>query len=272
MIAVNHLFPQLHVRLVELLRVAKPDDWNKPTVCPGWSVKDVATHILDGNLRRLSIARDGYFSPRIPAPKDGELLGYLNELNRTWVEAAARLSPKILIELIERYGAEYVDYMTSLDPMAKATFAVDWAGETESLNWMDVARDYTEQWLHQEQIREAMKKESLCTEEFYKPVLDIWMLALPHAYGTMDRPNGTSLEVTVTGKVGGTWYLVKLNDKWELWDAWELPPTAKVKVGMRDAWKVLGKNYRGEQARTALKISGDEDLANHFADVAAVMA
>lgn len=277
MIDINHLLPILHANLMELLRALKPEDWHKPTICKGWSVKDVASHLLDGQLRRLSIGRDRYHSPRIEAPDEGyeNLLDHLNGLNASWVEASARISPKLLIGLHEMVGPQYVEYLTSLDPEAKATFNVAWAGEEASLNWMDVARDYTEQWLHQQQIREALGKPhaNLLTEELYKPVIDIWMLALPYSYSKLKRPNGTALEIVISGKVAaGTWHLVKLNDTWEFIEGWDLPTNARVKIDYRDAWKVLAKNLRGEEARAVLQIKGDEELAYHFADVAAVMA
>src|SRR5688500_17787458 len=116
MINVNHLFPILHDNLIELLKALKPDDWHKPTICKGWSVKDVASHLLDGQLRRLSIGRDQYHSPRISQPEEGELLEYLNDLNKTWVEASARISPKLLIQMHELIGPQYVEYLSSLDP------------------------------------------------------------------------------------------------------------------------------------------------------------
>jgi hypothetical protein len=43
----------------------------------------------------------------------------------------------------------------SLDPLAPAAFAVSWAGEETSSNWFDTARELTERWHHQQQIRLA---------------------------------------------------------------------------------------------------------------------
>src|SRR5687768_17937082 len=37
-----------------------PADWEKPTVCPGWSVADVSAHILNDYLRRISGNRDAH--------------------------------------------------------------------------------------------------------------------------------------------------------------------------------------------------------------------
>ena len=42
------LFPELIAELLSLLRNLSPLDWEKETVCAGWSVKDVAAHLLGG--------------------------------------------------------------------------------------------------------------------------------------------------------------------------------------------------------------------------------
>jgi len=59
---------------------------------------------------------------------------------------------------------------------------VSWAGEEESANWFDTAREFTERWHHQQQIRLAVNKPGIVTREFYFPVLDCFMRALPYAY------------------------------------------------------------------------------------------
>ena len=59
-IYVSHLFPALDQKLVELLRSLTSEEWER-LATPKWRVKDVAGHLLDSNLRRLSIARDGYW-------------------------------------------------------------------------------------------------------------------------------------------------------------------------------------------------------------------
>lgn len=41
-------------------------------------------------------------------------------------------------------SCDLAKFFASLDPFAPAIFPVAWAGEQESFNWMDVARDYTE--------------------------------------------------------------------------------------------------------------------------------
>jgi hypothetical protein len=61
-------FAPLDTELIALLRGLGPDDWGRPTACALWTVKDIAAHLLDGNLRRLSFQRDGLTpEPDVPA-------------------------------------------------------------------------------------------------------------------------------------------------------------------------------------------------------------
>ena len=69
-----------------------------------------------------------------------------------------RLSPAVLISMMEVASREYAEFHQALDPMAEAEFSVSWAGEEKSLNWFDTARELTERWHHQQQIRLATNR------------------------------------------------------------------------------------------------------------------
>jgi hypothetical protein len=103
------LFGKLDYLLIDVLKSLKESDWNLPTLAPKWCVKDIAGHLLDGNLRALSMLRDGYFDEN-PENIDSysDLLAYLNKLNEVWVKSMTRLSPMVLINLLESSGKEYI--------------------------------------------------------------------------------------------------------------------------------------------------------------------
>ena len=129
-----HLFPVLDQQLTALLRALAPAAWQRPALARQWTVKDVAAHLLGGNLRTLSKLRDGHFDEAPDDPNYAGVVGFLNRLNADWVRAARRLSPAVLIELLAQLGAEYTAFLHTLDPWAPAAFAVGWAGESESQN------------------------------------------------------------------------------------------------------------------------------------------
>jgi hypothetical protein len=121
-IFVAGLFTGLHAELITLLRGLAPDDWRRPTVAGAWTVQDVAAHLLDVQLRRLSAQRDG---ARLPPP-DPPLAGYadivalINRLNAEWVAVARRFSPRVLTDLLEPAGGQLGELMATLDPFAPA--------------------------------------------------------------------------------------------------------------------------------------------------------
>src|SRR6516225_7615852 len=98
-----HLFPTLDARLIDLLRSLAADDWERQTIAQRWNVKDVAAHLLDTQLRTLSFGRDGYTPSPDPAiASDRDLVPFIDRLNAEGVTVYRRLSPPVLIALIER--------------------------------------------------------------------------------------------------------------------------------------------------------------------------
>jgi uncharacterized protein (TIGR03083 family) len=94
-IVVTHLFPPERASLLELLSSLAAGQWQAPTVCPGWSVKDVALHLLGDDIDLLSRRRDGAAPADTGSKPAGfqELVASLDRLNQTWVEATRRISP-----------------------------------------------------------------------------------------------------------------------------------------------------------------------------------
>lgn len=264
--------PVLNRLLLELLQSLQPADWDKQTVAGHWKVKDVAAHLLDGNIRSLSMLRDGYAGDTFNPGSGQTLLAFLNTLNADWVKAMKRVSPGMLVLLHAATGDAYCDYYASLDPMGKSPFAVDWAGETESLNRMHIAREYTEKWLHQQQIRHAVGNNELMTRELFYPFISTFMLALPYTYRDVDAPAGTQLRVTVPGDMGGQWNLVRTGGKWRLANVSEGNPTSEIIIDPNIAWQLFSKCIRPEAIRDQVIITGDELLGETALSMVAVMA
>jgi len=95
----RHLFGKLDDKLVHLLKSLSPEEWEAQTIAKKWKVKDVAAHLLDGNIRLLSVQRDRYKGDIPPAINNhSELVNWLNEMNATWVAASKRISPQVKIK------------------------------------------------------------------------------------------------------------------------------------------------------------------------------
>ena len=150
------LFRPLAGELLQVITELDEARWNAATSAGGWRVRDVVAHLVDGDLRRLSAQRDGHASPDAPIIESyAGLVRYLNELNDIWVTAARRLSRQVLLDLIKASSSQLADLIEATDLNAPALVPVAWAGESISKMWLDIGREYTERWHHQDQIREA---------------------------------------------------------------------------------------------------------------------
>lgn len=268
-----NLLPGLHAELMTLLRSLAVADWSRPTACALWSVKDIAAHLLDGNIRRLSFGRDGLdAAPDTAISGYSDLVAYLNRLNAEWTTATRRLSPRVLIDLLDFTSGQVHAFFQSLDPQSPALFPVAWAGEDVSPNWFDIGREYTERWLHQQQIREAVGAPGLTGRRWLHPTLDIFLRALPFAYRAVAAPVGSTVRFEIGGEAGGVWTLVRGSPGWKLFVGSEARPDAKVSLDQETAWKLFSKGLDPDSRERRIQIQGERRLGQPALGSLAVMA
>jgi len=267
-----HLFPKLDSLLIELLRSLSPDDWEKQTVSPKWKVKDVAAHLLDTPLRGISIARDGYLpeAPKISSPT--ELATFINRLNQEGVHFYRRLSPAVLVSLLETASKMLTEYHASRDPFASAPYGVSWAGEDKSANWFDTAREFTERWHHQQQIRLAVDQPGIMTRELYYPVLDCFLRALPFTYRKVEAKFDTHVRINIWGESGGSWYLYRATDTWQLLEEPFGEQASETTIPQEIAWRIFTNGIDRRSARSQVKVTGDTALGLHILETVSIVA
>jgi uncharacterized protein (TIGR03083 family) len=258
---VSELFLPLHAELITLLRGLEASDWDRPTLCALWSVRDIAAHLLDDDLRRLSSHRDGQPLPSAPRePSEAGLLEFINRLNAEWVSVARRLSPRVIVDLLAVTGPQIAALFASLDPFGPAHFGVSWAGEEHSQNWFDIGRDYTERWLHQQQIRVAVGAPGLVDRRWLSPVLDLFVRSLPHTYRGIQREEGTAVVIEITGDAGGHWTLLRTGGRWQLFRGAIPASAATVRMTADTAWRLFSKALKTDTDRARVTIAGDHSL------------
>lgn len=269
-IMVSHLFPELLQHLLELLSSLSPVDWDRPTACSPWSVKDVALHLLGGDVGILSRKRDD-FTPSADIQGWDDLVALINHLNLTWVEATRRMSPRLLGDLLRFTGDQVCAYFESLDPDAM-NGPVDWVSPEPAPVWLDLAREYTERWLHQQHIREAVGQPVLGQPRFLAPVLDAFVLALPRAYQDTDTVEGTLVALTLRGACGKQWSLRREAGRWELYVGAAQAPAVEVIMDEDVAWRVFTRGLSRAEAEARVTIRGDEALGLKMLDVVSIIA
>lgn len=252
--------------LVAFLRRLSSSQWRSPTACEGWSVHDIALHLLGNDFGRTSAVS---LTSREGTEAFAALAAVIEESNEAWVRSARRIGPELLPDLLTITGSRVDDAFASTD-LHEPGVAVVWTGTGPSPAWLDIAREYTERWVHQAQIREAVGEGPLLAREWLEPVLDTFMRCLPRAFDEVTAPVGSSVAVDVTGAAGGRWWVERDVDRWRLKSPRQ-GPDASVEVPDDVMWRLLARLGDADAARRSARVSGVVALANTALSAVAVM-
>lgn len=266
------LLRKVDEKLIDLLPSLSPSEWDAQTVAPRWKVRDVAAHLLDTVLRKLSLVRDSWSVETVDIRSPRDVVTLVNRLNAEGVAVYRRLSPPVLIDMMKLACEQSARFHESLDPFAPAAFGVSWAGEASSLNWFDTARELTERWHHQQQIRDATDRPGIMTPELYHPVLDCFLRGLPHLHRDAEAPSGTVVLVEIAGDCGGQWFLARESGGWQLVKRLDAKPAARVTIPQEIAWRIFTKGIDRDLARAQIKVQGDPHLGHLVLELTAVVA
>ena len=269
-IIVIDLFPEILTALVKLLSSLSAEEWQKPTVCAGWSVKDVALHLLGGEIGNLSRRRDGH-TQSASINNWEELVTFINDWNQGWVRTTQRISPRLLIDLLEFTGSQLCDYFRSLDPYALGG-SVSWAGPERAPVWLDLAREYTERWHHQQHIRDAVSKPGLKDPRYMAPVLSAFAWAMPRAFRSAHAAESTAVTLTITGASGGQWSVLHVGQEWKLYQGAPEQLDAQVVLDQDIAWRLFTRGLAPSVARECMSTIGNQTLGLQVLEMVSIVA
>jgi hypothetical protein len=240
-------------RLLSLLASLGDAQWAAPTAAPLWSVKDIALHLLDVDLSWLARHRDRDKSWNVPATSGHEeFVQGLSERNQRWVDGTRTLSPQLVTGLLQWSGEQFDAYLGTVD-LARPS-SVHWAGEVPL--WFDLAREFTERWVHYQQIREAVRHagDDRQPDGYLPLVLRTFIWGFPHQYHA-SAPTGTIVAVEIAGI--GSWTLTRAVTGWTLDEGPADASAARLQMTGDAAWRLLtGARYDPRQ----VQVSGEPAL------------
>lgn len=225
-------------RLLDVLGSLDEVDWERPTRCPGWTVLDIASHLLGDDLGYIAGHRDGHRGAPSPTFDDeAGFVTWLDALQADWVQANRRLSPPLVVSLLAWIGPQLVDTVAAEDPTERAA-TVSWASTDVVPRWLDHARELTERWIHRQQILDALDQPADLRPDLAVPVLDAVRWAFPFRLAAHARPPGSTVVVALDGAAEGEviWTLTADADGWSFAD----PASAGGGGGPDAAWTAPG--------------------------------
>jgi hypothetical protein len=173
--------------------------------------------------------------------------------------------------LLEFGAGETQGLFESLDPDALGS-VVSWAGPEPAPNWLDIAREFSERWHHQQQIREAVGAPLLDDPRFLGPVLATFAFALAPAYRDVEAPTGTAVQLLVEGPSGADWTLVREAAGWELRSGRPDSPDGSVAMSDDTAWRMFVRALTRPEVEARSTIAGDPRLTSPILEAFALVS
>ncbi|MBU3862728.1 maleylpyruvate isomerase family mycothiol-dependent enzyme [Streptomyces sp. 4503] len=262
------LFAPEQAALMATLRGLASADWGKEAVS-GWTVRDLAAHILGDFCGRLARDRDGHQDgPGFALGETPE--AFIHRINHEWVDAHRRVSPAALTDTLDLVGGKVSRFFETAD-LEEPSLGVSWAGVDPAPMWWDSARDFTEFWTHRQQIRHAIGQETDADPRFLSVVLDAFMRALPHTLREVTAPVGRRAQVLIGGPAGDAWTATATGFGWSLAEPDGERPAAIVRLDAETAWRLCTRGIQPDTALARVRIDGDRQLAEAVCQIVSIV-
>lgn len=235
-------------RVVDLLERLEGDDWQQPTDCTEWTVRDMAAH-LSGACRgwsdRKHFLRQYIFNPYSRKGEDK-----VHGINRCEVADRAEWSTDEVIAEMREYGAKAVNSRQRFPNFIRnIKLPLPPLGKVPIRYLLDTIYQ-RDQWMHRGDICRATGKQMVFTGAYDERVTDLVMLDIAQHLGNV--LNGT-VDVTVTGGVEKTYRFGTTSE-----------PHASITIDLLELNRLASQRSTPEEAKHICTISGDEQLAHTF--------
>jgi hypothetical protein len=116
-----------------------------------------------------------------------------------------------------------------------------------------------------------VNKPGIMIREFYFPVLDTFMRALPFGYRRVAAEPGCMAQFNVAGDCGHSWYLYRDDEAWTLTGAPVGKKIAETRIPQEIAWRIFTKGIDRQRALAEMEASGEPEIGLHILNVRAIV-
>ncbi|HEU5159147.1 MAG TPA: maleylpyruvate isomerase family mycothiol-dependent enzyme [Streptosporangiaceae bacterium] len=237
---------------IALAEAFEAADWERPTECPGWSVRDQISHIV--GVERLVL---GDPLPEHTLP--GDLPHVRNDMGR-FNEIAVDIrrsvpGPKVLDELRDTLNRRLAE-LPDVDPDRPTRLP---NGRMDTYTRFMAFRAF-DCWTHEQDIRRAVGRPGNLASPGAERAHEILTGSLPYVVGKLAAAApGQSVTLEITGPLRGTSHVVVGDDG----RAVRTDAIAAPTVTLRMDWETYARLACGRvpAASAAVTIGGDPDLA-----------
>jgi uncharacterized protein (TIGR03083 family) len=250
-----------------LLRPLPPESYDAMTPCPGWSVKDVLSHLV-GFEKMLH----GEPVPQHHGTWPDYVHNPIGEFNEAFVQANRdRPGLEVLDDFRVQYGRS-IDALRALDDAGWEK--VGWSPEGERPYHRFQETRVVDSWIHLQDIRDAL----LQPEDDHGPgeeiVVNRFESGLPYIVGKrLKAPDGTVVQINLSGRLARTVLIGVVDGRALALSESAETPTLELTTPVALFWRrAAGRISAGAfLAASATDVRGDQAMASALADALVIM-
>ena len=237
-------------RFLTLVTSFSEDDWEKPTVCTMWNVRQLVAHVTGACA---SYAHWSEFkrqsNPKIQRPYRAQGLSFLDSMNQIQVDDRASSTPAALINELQRVGPRAIATRSRIPALVRALrVPLPALGGVVPLGYLTDLIYTRDMWMHRLDLCRATGREMVMTPEHDGCIVALVVRDLEKKLGAKLRT--TSVVYHLSGDIGGMWLLGAKSS-----------PAATIHLDVLDFNLLASGRLTPEEAETRASIEGESALA-----------
>jgi uncharacterized protein (TIGR03083 family) len=250
----------------ELGDVLEVGEWELPSECPGWTVRDVLSHMVGTELALLG--------EPAPDPLSAPLHVH-NEVgarNEGWVASLRNHTGPEVLDVFRDVTARRLVQLRSWPPARFDEVGPSPVGKVPYREFMRVR--VMDCWIHEQDIRVATARPGHREGPVATLAIDRLASAMPFIVGKKaEAPDGSTVRFELTGEEDRRLDVVVSDGRATLDASSGSDPTAEVRMDLEVFWRLGCGRVTGEAARGAglVELRGDTGLGERVVDHMAFM-
>ncbi len=241
-------------------------EWELPSECPGWTVRDVLSHMVGTESSLL-----GETAP-VPVSSPPHVHNEVGARNEGWVASLRGHSGPEVLALFREVTSRRLAQLRSWPSSRFDELGPSPVGEVPYREFMRVR--VMDCWVHEQDIRVATARPGHRDGPAATLAIDRLASAMPFIVGKKaGAPDGASVRFELTGSEPRRFDIVVRGGRAVLDPAPGTDPTAEVRMDLEVFWRLGCGRATGEAARGAalVELRGDIELAERVVDSMAFM-